>query len=277
MSTPAETTGNPDDDVVVVSVSDWVATIRLNRPERRNALSSSVIEALPRLASVAARRDDVRVLIITGTDPAFCAGLDLMELGSTGDNLGLPLEAPFPWPWDAAGKPVIGAINGAAVTGGFELSVCCDILIASDRARFADTHARIGQVPGAGLTVNLPRLIGPARAREMSFTGNFISAETALEWGLVSHVVPHADLMPTARALAADIAGNDPESVVAVNRMYQAGEARPYPEALEVEAAMARDWQAAHHDPEVVAARREAVLARAHGQLARLTTDGAQA
>ena len=262
---------------VVVSVSDWVATIRLNRPERRNALSSSVIEALPRLASVAARRDDVRVLIITGTDPAFCAGLDLMELGSTGDNLGLPLDAPFPWPWDAAGKPVIGAINGAAVTGGFELSLCCDILIASDLARFADTHARIGQVPGAGLTVNLPRLIGPARAREMSFTGNFISAETALEWGIVSRVVPHADLMPTARALAADIAGNDPEAVVAVNRMYQAGEARPYPEALEVEAAMARDWQAAHHDPEVVAARREAVLARAHGQLARLTTDGAQA
>jgi enoyl-CoA hydratase len=276
MSMPTGTTGDHE-DVVVADVSDWVATIRLNRPERRNALSSAVIEALPRVASTAARRDDVRVLIITGTDPAFCAGLDLMELGSTGDNLGLPLDAPFPWPWDAAGKPVIGAINGPAVTGGFELSLCCDILIASDRARFADTHARIGQVPGAGLTVNLPRLIGQARAREMSFTGNFISAQTALDWGIVSRVVPHAQLLPAARALAADIAGNDPEAVVAVNRMYQAGEARPYPQALELEAAMAREWQAAHHDPAVVARRREAVLARAHGQLERLTADGTPA
>src|SRR3984957_3186261 len=275
MSTTTGTTGSHD-DVVTVEVSDWVATIRLNRPDRRNALSSAVIEALPRLAWTAARRDDVRVLIVTGADPAFCAGLDLMELGSSGDNLGLPVDAPFPWPWDAAGKPVIGAINGAAVTGGFELAVCCDILIASDRARFADTHARIGQVPGAGLTVNLPRLIGQARAREMSFTGNFISADTALEWGIVSRVVPHAELLPAARALAADIVGNDPEAVVAVNQMYRAAEALPYPEGLALEAAMARDWQAVHNDPAVVAERREKVLARAHGQLARLTGDGPQ-
>jgi enoyl-CoA hydratase len=275
MSTPTERTGSHG-DVVTVEVSDWVATIRLNRPDRRNALSSAMIEALPRVASTAARRDDVRVLIVTGADPAFCAGLDLMELGSSGDNLGLPLDAPFPWPWDAVGKPVIGAINGAAVTGGFELAVCCDILIASDRARFADTHARIGQVPGAGLTVNLPRLIGQARAREMSFTGNFISADTALAWGIVSRVVPHAELLPAARALAADIAGNDPEAVVAVNQMYRAAEALPYPEALALEAAMARDWQAVHNDPAVVAERREKVLTRAHGQLARLTADGPQ-
>jgi enoyl-CoA hydratase len=276
MTTPTGQSGNHADEIVV-EVQDWIATIRLNRPHRRNAFSSSVIAALPIAASEAARRDDVRVLIITGTDPAFSAGLDLIELGSTGDNLGLPMDPPYPWPWDSAGKPVIGAINGPAVAGGFELAVQCDILIASERARFADTHARVGQVPGAGLTVNLPRLIGQARAREMSFTGNFISAQAALDWGIVSAVVPHEDLMTTARALAADIAGNDPEAVIAVNRMYDATEALPYSEALEVEAAMARDWQAVHNDPAVVAERRAGVLARAHGQLGQLASGGTQA
>jgi enoyl-CoA hydratase len=276
MSKPTGASGDPEQEVVV-DVREQIATVRLNRPHRRNALSSSVIAALPVAVSEAARRDDVRVVVITGTDPAFCAGLDLMELGSSGDNLGLPEEPPYPWPWDSAGKPVIGAINGPAVTGGFELAVHCDILIASERARFADTHARVGQVPGAGLTVNLPRLIGQARAKEMSFTGNFISAQTALEWGIVSRVVAHEDLMSTVRALAADIATNDPEAVVEVNRMYQAAEALPYAQALELEAALARQWQAAHHDPAVVAERRAGVLARAHGQLGQLASEGVQA
>lgn len=274
MTSPTAQPGGSEDEIIV-DVRNWIATIWLNRPHRRNALSSSITRDLPIAASEAARRDDVRVLIITGTDPAFSAGLDLIELGSTGDNLGLPGGQPYPWPWDAAGKPVIGAINGPAVAGGFELAVQCDILIASDRARFADTHARVGQVPGAGLTVNLPRLIGQARARELSFTGNFISAQTALEWGIVSRVVPHGELMATARTLAADIVGNDPEAVVAINRMYTAGEALPYPEALELEAAMAREWQAAHHDPAVVAERREGILARARGQLGQLAPGGA--
>jgi enoyl-CoA hydratase len=276
MSKPTEASTDPGQEIIV-EVREQIATIRLNRPHRRNALSSGVIAALPVAVSEAARRDDVRVVIITGSDPAFCAGLDLIELGSSGDNLGLPPDPPYPWPWDSAGKPVIGAINGPAVTGGFELAVQCDILIASERARFADTHARVGQVPGAGLTVNLPRLIGQARAKEMSFTGNFISARTALEWGIVSRVVPHEDLMSTARVLAADIAGNDPEAVIAGNRMYQAAEALPYPQALELEANLARQWQAAHHDPAVVAERRAAVLARAHSQLGQLAADRAQA
>lgn len=256
------------EDEVIVAIADSVAIIRLNRPHRRNALSSSVIGLLPSLVSEAARRDDVRVLVITGTDPAFCAGLDLAELGSTGANLGLPLDAEYPWPWDAAGKPVIGAVNGPAVAGGFELALHCDILIASDQARFADTHARIGQVPGAGLTVRLPRLIGIARAKEMSFTGNFITAGTAQAWGLVSHVVPHDELMAVALRLAADIAGNDPDAVAEVGRMYQAAEANSYLDALDLQARTARAWQALHHDPATVAERRDAVVARAHAQIA---------
>src|SRR5208282_2153798 len=100
--------------------------------------------------------------------------------------------------------PVIGAINGAAVTGGLELALACDFLVASERARFADTHARVGIMPGWGLTYELPEAIGVRRAREMSATGNFVGARTAMEWGLVNHLVPHSELLGFARQLAAD-------------------------------------------------------------------------
>ena len=98
--------------------------------------------------------------------------------------------------------PVIGAINGVAITGGFEVALACDFLVASERARFADTHARVGIMPGWGLTVALPEAIGLRRAKEMSTTGNFVDAETALAWGLVNHVVPHDELLPFARKLS---------------------------------------------------------------------------
>jgi enoyl-CoA hydratase len=254
-------------------VEDGVATLWLNRPERRNALNRSVIETLPPVASGLLRRIDINVLLITGVGSAFCAGLDLHQLGSTGENLGLPIEADFPWPWERTGKPVIGAINGAAVAGGLELALQCDLLIASDRARFADTHTRVGQIPGAGLTVNLPRLVGPARAKEMSFTGNFITAEVALAWGLVNHVVPHAELIPFCRALAADITHNDNEAVVALNRLYQETSGLPLSEALMLEETAALQWQDRHHDPEVVAGRREGILSRAHEQLGQLSNE----
>jgi enoyl-CoA hydratase len=258
---------------IVWEVEDGVATVWLNRPESRNALNRDLIETLPPVASTVLRRDDVQVLIVTGADPAFCAGLDLRQLGGTGENLGLPQDAEFPWPWERTGKPVIGAINGAAVAGGLELAVQCDLLVASERARFADTHTRVGQIPGAGLTVNLPRLVGAARAKEMSFTGNFITAEVALAWGLVNHVVPHPELLPFCRALATDIAQNDNEAVAALNRVYDDTSGHPYSEALQLEESAALAWQERHHDPSVVAGRREGILSRAHEQLDRLTSE----
>ena len=102
--------------------------------------------------------------------------------------------------------PIIGAINGPTVTGGLELAMCCDFLIASERARFADTHARVGVMPGGGMTIRLPQLIGIDRARRMSLTGDYIDAETARDWGLVVEVVPHESLLARARELAATIA-----------------------------------------------------------------------
>ena len=125
---------------------------------------------------------------LTGAGKAFCAGLDLRELGSEGvPTLG---DASDPVRALAAfGKPVIAAVNGAAVTGGFELALACDVLLASTEARFADTHARIGVIPGWGLSQKLSRLIGLPRAKEMAFSGNFIDAETAERWGLVNRVL----------------------------------------------------------------------------------------
>ena len=125
------------------------------------------------------------MVIVTGADPVFCAGLDLKELGDTTE---LPDISPK---WPAMRKPVIGAINGAAVTGGLELALYCDVLIASENARFADTHARVGLLPTWGLSVRLPQKVGIGMARRMSLTGDYLSAHDALRCGLVTEVVAH--------------------------------------------------------------------------------------
>ena len=132
-------------------------------------------------------------------------------------------------------QPVIGAINGVAITGGFEVALACDILIASTHARFADTHARVGVMPGWGLSQKLSRLIGLGRAKELSLTGNFLGAEAARDWGLVNRVVAPEELLPAAQALARDIASADPAMVRAYRALIDDGYALPYGEALALE------------------------------------------
>jgi enoyl-CoA hydratase len=193
-------------DVVLVEVADRVATITLNRPEARNALNAELRSAIPRVVREMDEDAGVDALIITGSDPAFCAGLDLRELSSGEHDIAQSVGDEFTrqGPLPPISKPIIGSVNGVAVTGGFELALNCDFLVASERARFADTHARIGVQPGWGLTVLLPQAIGLRRAKEMSVTGNYIDAATALAWGLVNHVVPHDALLPFCRQLAAE-------------------------------------------------------------------------
>jgi len=256
---------------VLLDVSERVATITLNRPDARNALSSEVLRLLPELMIAADRDPAVDVLILTGADPAFCAGLDLKELGSSAGNLGRGSgsdaganahgrRGPFP----AVTKPLIGAINGVAVTGGFELALNCDFLVASERAKFGDTHARVGVMPGWGLTVLLPQAIGVRRAREMSFTGNFMSADEAHHWGLVNHVVAHDELIPFTRALAADIGGNEPDGVRQIRTTYAAIAFDD--DGWEQEARDSRAWRRGQFSPEKVAARSAAVQARGRRQ-----------
>jgi enoyl-CoA hydratase len=271
-------------DVALLEVADRVAVVTLNRPEARNALSSEVVGVLRRLVTEADGRDDVDVLILTGADPAFCAGLDLKELGRDGGPLkDLPGVDDRVDDGDVDGdgatrrrgrgttlptsKPVIGAINGAAVTGGLELALNCDFLVASERARFADTHARVGVHPLWGLTVLLPQAIGMRRAREMSATGNYIDASTALQWGLVNHVVAHEELMATARRLAADIVSSDQRAVRAILATYEEASRVPGGEAWDVEARAAAVFQRGGVDPQDIERRRRAVVERGSSQL----------
>jgi enoyl-CoA hydratase len=228
--------------VVLVEVSDRIATVTLNRPDARNALNPALAAAFPQALIECEQRDDVDVVILTGADPAFCAGFDLREL-STRERGSEPGPPP---PYRAAipphTKPVIGAINGAAVTGGFEIALACDFLIASDRARFADTHAKVGLLPGWGLTIMLPAAIGIRRAKQLSATGAFLDAATALDWGLVNEVVTHDDLLPRCRELAAQISANPSSAVRAVMSLYdEVGEMLP-PDAWTHENLRAREW-----------------------------------
>jgi len=248
---------------VLVEVADLIATVTLNRPTRRNAISGALLTGLRAAMSELDARPDVRAIVLTGADPAFCAGLDLAELGQPGGPLAAAARGPV---LGDLATPLIGAVNGPAVTGGLELALACDFLIASDRAQFADTHARIGVLPGWGLTVELPEAVGLRRAREMSATGNFVSARAALEWGLVNHVVPHDELLGFARSLAADIASNDPDVVRAIFATYDEGARVTAGEARAIEARAHRRWHDRGIDPERVAARRDSVIGRGRSQ-----------
>ncbi len=252
------------DDTVLYDVAERIATVTLNRPEARNALSSDVLRQLHEFIVQAESDDEVDVIILTGADPAFCAGLDLKELGSTGGNLGSSSSRRERGPFPHLTKPLIGAVNGVAITGGFELALNCDFLIASEHAKFGDTHSRVGVMPGWGLTVLLPQAIGVRRAREMSFTGNFMLADEALAFGLVNHVVPHAELMPFTRAIARDICGNEQDGVRQIRSTYDT--IATDDDAWEAEARDGRAWSRTQFTPEKVEARRKKIQQRGQQQ-----------
>ena len=227
------------DDTVIVEIESGIAVVTMNRPGAMNALSRTLRQQLAAAMRALEADDSVRVVILTGAgDRAFTAGLDLKELGEQGlaaanaegadEN---PVKA-----IELLTKPCIGAINGVAITGGFEVALACDVLIASDRARFADTHARVGVMPGWGLSQKLSRLIGPYRARELSLTGNFLDATTACDWGLVNRVVAPHELLPTAKRLAADMASIDPAFSANYKRLINDGYAATFGDGMAIEA-----------------------------------------
>ncbi len=204
------------DEPVLFEVENQTALITLNRPERRNAINRALLIRLYDAIERVAKDEGIRVAIITGNGKSFCSGLDLEAvltenlLDPRGDGSDMPDLI------QACKKPMIGAINGHAITGGFELALNCDFLIASEHASFADTHAKVGIHPGWGMTQLLQQAVGRRRARQMSFTCGFIDAYKAHAWGLVNEVVPHERLLPRARSIAAEICAVNQEMLSVV-------------------------------------------------------------
>ncbi|KAA9156188.1 enoyl-CoA hydratase [Amycolatopsis acidicola] len=259
--------------LVRTEIADRVATVTLDRPEARNALSRALTHELWDAITAAGADPAVDVVILTGAGPAFCAGADLKEISGETPSTTAP-RGPGQGPErDTNGlfrflpvieKPVLGAVNGPAVTGGLEVALQCTFLIASERARFADTHARLGVMPGAGASVLLARRIGLQRAIELSLTGNFLTAEEALHIGLVNHVVPHEELLPFARKLAGDIASGDQPGVRHLLAHYRRiANAATLDEAHLLEGMLAETWQQGTGQ---VGARRSEVMARGRAQ-----------
>ena len=242
-----------------------VRVLTMNRPEVRNALSTELFEALYAALDEADADESVHAVVLTGTDPAFCAGVDLKQA----QNLGMDYFDRF----DKMNcmnaivelsKPVVGAVNGPTFTGGLEIALACDFLIASERAVFADTHARVGILPGGGMTARLPRLVGSGMARRLSMTGEVVDAQRAEKIGLVTEVVDHEQLLPRALELAAQIAEVPAATMAGLKEIYRTGTAAVTGPALKAERAVSAD---SHVSTEELAARQREVAERNKRQM----------
>ena len=249
---------------------DGYAVVTLNRPHALNALSRELMATLARAIDELEADPAMRAIVLTGAGRGFCAGLDLKELGSGEASLADAVQpAARPDPVQALNRfsgPVIGAINGVAITGGFELALACDVLLASSEARFADTHARIGIAPGWGLSQKLSRAIGIYRAREISLTGNFIPAAQAEAWGFVNRVVAPEELLPQARQMALDMLSADPAMLRRYKSVINDGFGLTFGDAMALEASRCRE----NNDglsAEAIESRRGAVQSRGKRQL----------
>jgi enoyl-CoA hydratase len=258
------------DPVLRSDTREGVTTLTLNRPEAMNALSRRLRVALTEAFQAGADDPDTDVVILTGAgERAFCAGLDLKELGGETGEPGGTGEAvsggyDLIQAMEDCPKPIVGAVNGVAITGGFELALACDVLIGSPAARFADTHARVGIMPGWGLSQKLSRLVGIQRAKELSLTGNFLDAERAEAWGLLNRVVPADELLPACRALADDMRSCVPAVMRAYKAVIDEGFAATYAEGRRLETRAARENAAV--DAATIAERRRTVQQRGRAQ-----------
>jgi enoyl-CoA hydratase len=229
-----QTTETSSETVLLSDLQDGVLTLTLNRPTARNALSLALTRALRQALEEFVANPDARVAVLTGTAPAFCGGLDLKDFaaadsprGEVADLIRLVPRIP---------KPIIAAVNGAAMTGGLEIVLGCDFALASELARFGDTHLKIGALSGSGMNSRLPQAVGLRWAKQMVFGCQPIDAAAALRIGLVNEVLPEAELMPRAQTLARTIAGWDPELVVIAKDAMNRGADGTLADAVRIEA-----------------------------------------
>ena len=228
---------------LLTALSDHVFTVTLNRPDIHNAMShDAMIDEVVAACDEANRNPDIRVMLLTGAGESFCAGGNIKDMlnksdmfaGSAADieqayRAGIQRIPLALWHVEV---PVIAAVNGAAVGAGCDMAMMCDIRVASSKARFAESFVKLGIIPGDGGAWFLPRVIGAARAAQMSLTGEMIDAHTALEWGMVSELCSPEDLLPRATTLAQRIAANPPLAVRETKRLLRVSSTMPLEEML---------------------------------------------
>lgn len=254
--------------LLLVERRDACVLVTLNRPEKLNALNNAIRTELSSALLQLEKDDSVQVVILTGAGRAFSAGMDLGEFGQPSDEAGRDSEGGhlnvysivenFP-------KPIIAAINGFAVTGGFEIVLSCDILLAAKSAKFADTHGLVGILPGAGLSQKLSRIIGMPRAMALSLTGEYISAQEAFNYGIVSHILDEDALLPKAWKMAKKIASMNPETIYKLKHLIKEGAKQNLGEGLALEKEFNATWMAQGHG-EKVASRKTGVMERGRTQ-----------
>ncbi len=215
--------GADDDAAVTVKVDDSTLWLSINRPEALNAISNEVITLLQEGLDRAENDSHIRAVILTGVGRGFCAGADLKAVNgsSASSNEFRRLFGEVLNRIEAFDKPVIAAVNGIAMAGGFELVLCCDLVIATESARLGDGHANYGLLPGGGGSVRLPRRIGRNRALEMLYTGDMFDASQLASWGLINHVVPDAQLHKEVARLAARLADRSSLGIARMKRLVR--------------------------------------------------------
>ncbi len=201
-------------DVVLYHAENGVATVTLNRPDQRNAINPEVCAAIRAAFDQVETDPDVRVAVLTGAGSLFCAGMDLKAFaGGAGDTILFGEHGFGGFVKRKRTKPVIAAVEGAALAGGFEMMLACDLAIAGTSAQFALPEVRIGLIPGAGGAVRLPVSIPRVRANEILLTGKPFSAQDAADWGVINRITPDGAALQAAQDMAADIASNAPLAV----------------------------------------------------------------
>lgn len=233
---------------VVYEQSGGVVTLTLNEPDTRNAISPAVVDGI--VAACARVNADMSVgcMVITGAGRSFSSGGNVKEMrerkglfGGSGVDMRRGYQhgiQRIPMALHAIEVPTIAAVNGHAVGAGCDMAMMCDIRFAATDAEFAESFLRVGLISGDGGAWFLPRVVGPARAAEMTFTGDFVKAGTALEWGMVSYVVPPAELLPAALAMAARIAAQPPQALRLSKKLLRESAGMSLAASLELAASM---------------------------------------
>jgi enoyl-CoA hydratase len=228
-------------EALVVGDRDGARILIINRPAMRNAMSYDFRRSYAEALAAAETDEAVKVLIVTGANGDFSSGVDLKDARA---NPGRPMYRPHPGEATRAmGKPVIAAVDGYCLTGALELALSCSFILATDRARFGDTHAKAGRFPGWGQSAMLPRAIGVRRARQMAFTGELIDARRAYEWGLVNEMTTPENLLPRCLEISAAIQACNPDSVSDQVQVYSRNDGTPLDVALAAEETVHRRWR----------------------------------